>query len=395
MADPLRYFPRPELAHELVLSVSGKRLFDSGVSGLFLAAPRRTGKSTFLRRDLGPALENAGACVVYVDLWEQRGTDPGIRIAEAVARATSEAQGVVTRMRDKLAAAEIDINGWLGLRAEKIGDVDGPTFTVALNALGGMTRGPVALIVDEAQQALTSVEGEQAMFGLKAARDAMNSPDDIRLMLIMTGSDRDRLLRLVSSGSAPFLGAQVRSMPTLGKDYVRFVATAVERVRPELAPVDPAAMMRAFIALDEWPETFDAELGRALHPLHEPSLEHYEVRLEGAAIEHRIVERDRMSKRFGSLPPLQRIALWRLLEQRERFRPHDRAAATFYAQALDMLGEHRTVDANKIGRAIERLRAASPPLAWRSARGEYALEDAAMQSWYDDLVAAGKWPPVA
>jgi len=132
-----------------------------------------------------------------------------------------------------------------------------------------------------------------------------------------------------------------------------------------------------------------------LHPLHEPSLERFEVRLENAAIEHRIVERDRMSERFATLPPLQRIALWRLLEQRERFRPHDRAAAAFYPQALDAFDEHRAVDANKIGRAIERLRAASPPLVWRSSRGEYALEDAAMQSWYDDLVAAGRWPPMA
>ena len=45
-------------------------------SGLFLAAPRRTGKSTFLRQDLRPVLEERGDLVLHVDLWEDRKVDP-------------------------------------------------------------------------------------------------------------------------------------------------------------------------------------------------------------------------------------------------------------------------------------------------------------------------------
>ncbi len=45
-------------------------------SGLFLAAPRRTGKSTFLRRDLVPLLQQRGKTVQYVDLWADRAADP-------------------------------------------------------------------------------------------------------------------------------------------------------------------------------------------------------------------------------------------------------------------------------------------------------------------------------
>mgnify|MGYP002135540231 CR=1 FL=1 len=42
-------FPRAALAQELVAALQGKALLGDAHNGLFLAAPRRTGKSTFLR----------------------------------------------------------------------------------------------------------------------------------------------------------------------------------------------------------------------------------------------------------------------------------------------------------------------------------------------------------
>lgn len=63
-----------EIFHRTALAadMAGKILFVSPTSasssGLFLAAPRRTGKSTFLREDLRPQLEEKGGLVVYADL---------------------------------------------------------------------------------------------------------------------------------------------------------------------------------------------------------------------------------------------------------------------------------------------------------------------------------------
>jgi hypothetical protein len=31
---------------------------------------------------------------------------------------------------------------------------------------------------------------------------------------------------------------------------------------------------------------------------------------------------------------------------------------------------------------------------WKSARGEYAVDDAAMHRWFQQRVQAGTWPPV-
>lgn len=85
--------------------------------------------------------------------------------------------------------------------------MDGTTLVDALRALHAAAGKPVALIVDEAQHALTSVAGVAAMTALKSARDQLNQPGQVNLMLVMSGSDRDKLLRLVVSAAAPFYGS--------------------------------------------------------------------------------------------------------------------------------------------------------------------------------------------
>jgi len=54
-----------ELVSEVGQALLGRAVFSDASNGLFLAAPRRTGKSTFLQADLQPALEAIGV-VVYV-----------------------------------------------------------------------------------------------------------------------------------------------------------------------------------------------------------------------------------------------------------------------------------------------------------------------------------------
>ena len=44
-------------------------------------------------------------------------------------------------------------------------------------------------------------------------------------------------------------------------------------------------------------------------------------------------------------------------------------------------------------KAMEAMRERQPSMVWKSARGEYAVDDAAMPRWYAQRVAAGTWPP--
>lgn len=58
--------------------------------------------------------------------------------------------------------------------------IDGVTLPDALRALHEAAEAPVALIIDEAQHALTSEAGEATMSALKLARDQLNRPGEVR-----------------------------------------------------------------------------------------------------------------------------------------------------------------------------------------------------------------------
>jgi hypothetical protein len=73
-------------------------------------------------------------------------------------------------------------------------------------------------VVDEAQHAVTTDNGINAMHALKAARDALTMGEaGRRLALVFTGSHRDKLGALVRNRTEPFFGAQIRDLPLLGR----------------------------------------------------------------------------------------------------------------------------------------------------------------------------------
>ena len=379
-------FPRSALAQELVMSLQGKAWLGDAHNGLFLAAPRRTGKSTFLQGDLRPALEAAGAVVVYVDLWADARRDPGGLIAEAIARALQPQLGLVARTAKKAGLDKLKLGG-LEVDTSKIGKVDGLTLTEALRLLNESADKPVALIIDEAQHALTSEAGEAAMTALKSARDQLNQPGTVNLMLVMSGSDRDKLLRLVNTAGAPFYGSQVQRMPSLGSDFIAHVAGLIEAQRPALKPVDQALLQQAFGMFGDRPQFFMAALGQVLSPL-AALTGRFEHALLESAQQQQTQDEANMESDYLGLKPTEQAVLWRMLEQGPRYRPYDAEALRFYR---DKTGH--PVSVAQAQKALEALRQRMPALVWKSARGEYALEDAATHRWFEARSAADRWPP--
>lgn len=380
-------YPRTPLADELVTALQGRAGFSDAQNGLFLAAPRRTGKSTFLQGDLRPALEHAGAVVVYVDLWADVARDPGVLIAAAIGHALQPYLGMVAKAVKKAGVEKVGLAGWLQVDVSKIGKLDGLTLVDALRALHETAGRPVALIIDEAQHALTSEAGENAMSALKSARDQMNRPGSVNLMLVMSGSDRDKLLRLVNTNAAPFYGSQVQRMPLLGPDFIAFIARLIETQRPELRPVDVATLQTAFEGFGNRPQFFMEALGQVLSPL--SGIDgRFEPALLEAAKQRQRDDEAQMEADFLGLKPLEQAVLWRMLEQGQRFRPYDAEALKFYRAQVG-----KPVSAQSAQNALEALRQRTPPQVWKSARGEYAVEDAAMHRWFQERRNAGTWPP--
>ena len=83
-----------------------------------------------------------------------------------------------------------------------------------------------------------------------------------------------------------------------------------------------------------------------------------------------------------------RLVLWRMLELGPRFRLCDAEALRFYRSQGG-----QPVSVQQVQKALESLRQRTPAMVWKSARGEYAVDDAALQLWAQARLAAGTWPP--
>jgi hypothetical protein len=373
-------FKRPKVAEAMVDALLGVGPFNHA-SGLFLAAPRRTGKSTFMREDLMPALADRGVSTIYVDLWEDRQKDPAILISDAVKAAVRSLDSGLTRTIRQSGLAKLTIAGALTFDVEKLGQADGATLTEAFKAITGRTGRPTALIVDEAQQALATSAGLDAMFALKAARDALNqgrpatSITGPALLLVFTGSHRDKLANLVLKRDQPFFGADVADFPRLGRDYTDAYTAWINARLDPCNRFEPDDVWEAFKVLGHRPEILQKALkDTALGPAMAPGLK-TDLATGARALRERIWE-DYESE-FGSLTGLQRIVLGHLIKEGLRFAPFSAASITAYSAAAG-----RKVTAAEAQSALDALRQKN--IVWRNARAAYSLEDQDMAEWFID-----------
>ncbi|BBO60235.1 ATP-binding protein [Mycoavidus sp. B2-EB] len=143
-------------------------------SGLFLAGPRRVGKSTFLNEDLIPQAQAREWVPIYVDLWPDKNTRPATLIAETIKAKITSFDGIIARLAKAAKLDKVAVMGSLMLDFQQSGLPPNTTLADALRILHHITQQPIILIVDEAQCALTTEAGLNAMFALKSARDLMH-----------------------------------------------------------------------------------------------------------------------------------------------------------------------------------------------------------------------------
>lgn len=100
-------FHRPALAEKYFNFLTSA----DAASGLFLAAPRRTGKTTFRREDLIPLLKKNGATVICADLWTQKEKNPAIVISSAIAEAVLATDGLATKAVREIGLTKLKLAG--------------------------------------------------------------------------------------------------------------------------------------------------------------------------------------------------------------------------------------------------------------------------------------------
>lgn len=375
-------FHRPELAQKLAKQILTVSIGSATSSGVFLAAPRRTGKSTFVREDLRPAFEAEGALVVYADLWANPTADPGNVIVNAIRAALASTDGVLLRLAKGAGLSKVNVAGAINFDLDRVGLGADVSLTEALVALSDETKKMIVLVIDEAQHAITTDPGVAALFALKAARDELNSSQHHGLRVVCTGSNRDKLAMLRNSKDQAFFGAPMVNFPTLGRDFIDWFCKEIDLP----FKLDPETVWSLFAEAGYRPELlgsaadifrFDFEVDAATGP------GKFADEVRRLTEEMNEVQR----KVIHSLTPIQLAVLRVVAASGNDYAPFEAATMDKYRKAMQLAGlqpEDVKVDVPGVQQALIALQ--EKKLVWRAARGVYAVEE---QSVIDILLAGG------
>lgn len=389
MSDSFVY-RRPALAGSLTRELQGEAFPISHSSGLFLSAPRRTGKSTFLREDLVPALRAAGHETVYVDFWSDRSADPAALLTAALRDALEANASRAGRMGRRVGLTKVGLGSFASFDLAKP-SLGGGTLTDALRELAKRSGRRVALILDEAQHAGATEAGQNAMFALKAARDALNMGDagtGVRgpnLTLVMTGSNRDRLAGMVSNSKQPFYGASVTAFPLLGREYTDTLTAWMNRRLAADNALRHDAVWEAFESVGQRPEHLNALIAQAALLSSRGSSSMADLLADQALSFRRQAFAEFEVVREG-LTPLQTAVLVQIVADGRDFSPYAAGTLEAYASRTGAA----SVSKSEAQGAINALR--EKGLVWRSERGEYAVEDEAVARWMADEAGLSPGP---
>lgn len=371
MTNVAPIFHRPELSKRLAGQILVAGVGSAAGSGVFLAAPRRTGKSTFVREDLRPALEADGALVVYADLWANPTADPGLVISNAIRAALAGREGVMLRLAKSAGMSKLSLGNSIAFDLDRIGLGKDVSLTDALVALSDETGQMIVLIIDEAQHAITTDAGIAALFALKAARDELNSSQHHGLRIVCTGSNRDKLAMLRNSKDQAFFGAPLVNFPLLGRDYIDWFCREVNLP----FQLDPEQVWPLFIEAGCRPEL----LGSAADQFRfEFDLDAATVPLKFADEVRRLAEELNEVQRgvIHSLTPIQSAVLRVMAATDPHYAPFEAATLEKYRKALQIAGQPPDdvrVDVPGVQQALIALQ--EKKLIWRAARGVYAVEE--------------------
>lgn len=202
------HFPRTALAAQ-VLS-----MFESGLSNsLVFFAPRRMGKTEFLRKDIMPLAEQKKWTVFYFSFLDA-GKQADEKFLQALLKFmeeltfTGKTKNTIKNLK-KISAEAFGVKGELEFTHSAQYSVN--DIMAYLNE-----QDHVLLLMDEIQTLAQNAVNEQFIAGLRTALDMYK--DTIKV--IFTGSSQAGLRRMFSQASAPFFHfGQNLPFPELGREF--------------------------------------------------------------------------------------------------------------------------------------------------------------------------------
>lgn len=364
------FYYRRALAARLTTLITQVAVGSAAASGVFLTAPRRTGKSTFAREDLRPALEEAGAIVLYADLWKDLTTEPGAVIVETVREAIGSDEKLISRLAlvpglEPVSAGRVNFN------VNKIGLGKEIGLTKALEALSDEAKKLIVLIIDETQHAITTDAGVAALFALKAARDELNSSKRYGLRIVCIGSNHNKLAMLRNSSDEAFFGASMLQLPMLDKDFVDWYCKSLDLP----SNLDHLDVFHLFQESGYRPEILSAAADDI----------RFDLTADPKVILVRFAQLVRTQAKalnanfktvIHSLTPIQSAVICVMGAKGEGFAPFESSTMELYAKSIAKDGiaaSEPKVEVPDVLLALTALQ--EKELVWKTSRGVYTIED--------------------
>lgn len=236
MKIDLWHFPRAELAKQVL------GLFESGLSSaLVFFAPRRMGKTEFLRKDIQPLADKKGFETVYFSFLDSgatsqlKFTDTLLQFADKTGLQRTQ-KSTFARIR-KIGADVAGIGGGvLELDTAKEESFDMISLFTSLSK-----HGKILLLLDEVQVLAQYDSNQLFIAGLRTALDMHK--DTIKV--IFTGSSREGLRRMFSQSSAPFFHfGQNLQFPELTRQFTDHLSLVYKKITKQI--LEPDLLWDAF-----------------------------------------------------------------------------------------------------------------------------------------------------
>lgn len=369
----LWHFPRPDLASAYLATLNAGL-----VTSTTIFAPRRTGKTVFLLRDLKPLAESEGYTVVYADLWQTRQT-PGAALVRAIEEALephslldkviARLQTPVKALKGKAEFAGAKLEGHIDLEHDPKREITDTALLIDALIAELTKRRPMLFLIDEAQALGRSKEGEEMARALRTTLTKQQR----KLRMLFTGSSRTKLGHVFTNANAPLYSAAstVQDFPLLGDDFVDYIARRFkESTRRKL---DVAAAREAFELFGRRPEPLmEAVLALMMSPA-------LTLQQTIAMQQEKLARRENHEGTWNSLDATERV-LVRMLADDPSIKPFAKAT-------LVRLRKHVGIEdlqATHVQKALNRL--AEKTVVAKSPRDVYEFENESFVDWVRNIV---------
>ncbi len=240
--DPWHY-SRAALAAQIIA------MFESGLSSSFIFfAPRRMGKTEFLRKDIQPIAEANGWNVFYFSFLDAA-DNPTVKFRRALEQYLNS-HGLMKKIKSavkkiaKVSAGVSKISA--GVEFNKSESIDLVDIKELFGALAKSEK--TLLLMDEVQVLALSSKNDIFVASFRTALDMYKD----NLKVIFTGSSQAGLRKMFSQAKAPFFHfGQNLTFPELDRGFIDHLSQVFETVTAR--KINAQSLWSAFIALNKVP----------------------------------------------------------------------------------------------------------------------------------------------